>query len=152
MKDNRFYLNNHPLHIKGVVHEPDYPKTLCAPTSESMARTELLCAKEAGFNLIRLRGGSPAPLTLDLADELGILILEEAPIGRLVNSPDLRDRCETVLSEMIVRDRNHASVVAWGILNESSSVDGVMDRGVQPIKGRPLPPGSITGLQPADPG
>ena len=133
VKDNRFYLNSHPLHIKGVVHEPDYPKTLCAPTSESMARTELLCAKEAGFNMIRLRGGSPAPLTLDLADELGILILEEAPIGRLVDSPDLRDRCETVLRETIVRDRNHASVVAWGILNESGSADGVMDRGVQPI-------------------
>ena len=38
VKNNRFYLNNHPIFVKGVLHQPDYPLTLAAPASETMAR------------------------------------------------------------------------------------------------------------------
>ncbi len=123
VKDGRFYLNNRPLYLKAVLHEPDYPTAPSASAFESMVRAELLQAKEAGFNMIRFHGGIPSPLTLDLADELGILVCEGPAAACAGASSDARDRCENEVREMILRDRNHPSVVAWGVPGESDGED-----------------------------
>lgn len=134
VKDNRFHLNNHPIFIKGVLHQPDYPRTLVAPESREQAERELRLAKDAGFNLIRLHIKTPPRITLDLADELGLLVYEEPPIGWIQKSPRMRERCEREVREMILRDRNHASVVIWGMLNESGNADYVVKGGAQVLK------------------
>jgi len=134
VKDNRFFLNNHPLFIKGVLHQPDYPRTLVAPESEELARQELESAKAAGFNLVRLHIKTAPRITLDLADEIGLLLYEEPPIGWIRKSPWMRERCEREVREMILRDRNHPSVVIWGMLNESGNAGYVTDGGAQTIK------------------
>jgi beta-galactosidase len=135
VKDNRFYLNNHPVFLKAVLHQPDFPATLTGPESEAMARKEIELAKEAGFNMLRLHI-KPAPkITLDLADEMGILLYEEPAIGWLKKSAYMEERCETEVREMVLRDRNHPSLVLWGMLNESGNADYVTDGGAQLIKG-----------------
>jgi hypothetical protein len=134
VKEGRFFLNSQPLFLKGVLQQPDYPRTLAAPATEELARRELMLARDAGFNLVRMHLKPPPPLTLDLADELGLLVLEEPPIGRLDDSRWMRERCEREVREMILRDRNHPSVVMWGILNESGNADLRANRGLQSIK------------------
>ncbi len=134
VRDNRFCLNNKQLTIKGVLHQPDYARSLAAPESPQFARNELELAKAAGFNLIRMHI-KPAPtITLDLADELGLLVYEEPAIGWIERSPFLKERCEREVREMILRDRNHPSVVIWGMLNESGNADYVVNSGAQTIK------------------
>ncbi|MGI6461301.1 MAG: glycoside hydrolase family 2 protein [Candidatus Hydrogenedentales bacterium] len=135
VKEGRFFLNSQPLFLKGVLLQPDYPRTLAAPATEELARHELTLARDAGFNLVRMHLKPPPPLTLDIADELGLLVLEEPPIGRLEDSRWMRERCEREIREMILRDRNHPSVVMWGILNESGSAAGKANRSLQSIKG-----------------
>ncbi len=134
VKDNRFFLNNRPIFIKGVLHQPDYPRTLAAPTDEAMARRELELAKKAGFNLVRLHIKTPPRITLDLCDELGLLAYEEPPIGWIEKSQYMRERCEREVREMILRDRNHPSVVIWGMLNETGNAGYVTNGGAQTIK------------------
>ncbi|HEO69747.1 MAG TPA: hypothetical protein ENN80_00670, partial [Candidatus Hydrogenedentes bacterium] len=134
VKDNRFHLNERPIFIKGVLHQPDYPSSLAAPETEAMARRELELAKEAGFNLMRLHIKTAPRITLELADELGILLYEEPPIGWIKKSPHMRERCEREVREMIMRDRNHPSVVIWGMLNESGNAGYVTHGGAQCIK------------------
>ncbi|NIA15415.1 MAG: hypothetical protein GWP08_15215 [Nitrospiraceae bacterium] len=134
VKDNRFYLNNHPIFLKGVLHQPDYPASLVAPETPEMARRELELAKEAGFNLVRLHIKTAPKITLELADEIGLLLYEEPPIGWIKKSKWMKERCEREVREMILRDRNHPSVVIWGMLNESGNAHYVTNGGAQTIK------------------
>lgn len=134
VKENRFCLNNKPIAIKGVLHQPDYPRSFAAPESPDLARKELELAKAAGFNFVRLHIKTAPKITLDLADELGLLIYEEPPIGWIEKSPLMQERCEREVREMILRDRNHPSVVIWGMLNESGNAGSIVDGGAQTIK------------------
>ena len=133
-KENRFYINNRPVFLKGVLHQPDYARSLAAPENADVARRELEAAKDAGFNLVRVHLRPAPPITLELADELGLLVYEEPPIGWIKNSKWMRERCEREVREMILRDRNHPSVVIWGMLNETGSAGCQTDGGAQPIK------------------
>jgi beta-galactosidase len=134
VKDNRFHLNHRPILVRGVLHQPDYARSLVAPESEELARRELELAKAAGFNMIRLHIKTAPRITLDLADEIGILLYEEPPIGWIKDSPWLKERCEREVREMILRDRNHPSVVIWGMLNESGNAGYVVNGGAQLVK------------------
>lgn len=134
VKENRFFLNNHPIFIKGVLHQPDYARSIAAPESKELARKELKLAKKAGFNLLRLHIKTAPQITLELADELGLLLYEEPPIGWIQKSPWMRERCEREVREMILRDRNHPSVVVWGMLNETGNAGYVTQGGAQVLK------------------
>lgn len=134
VKDNRFYLNHHPVFTRGVLYQPDYARSLAAPESETLARKEIEFAKAAGFNMLRVHI-KPAPeILLNLADELGMLIYEEPSIGWIKTSPFMKARCEQSVREMIMRDRNHPSVVIWGMLNETGNAKYVTHGGAQEIK------------------
>jgi beta-galactosidase len=134
VKDRRFHLNLHPLFVKGVLYQPDYARTLAGPENEAMARREIESAKAAGFNMMRLHI-KPAPkIILELADELGMLLYEEPSIGWIRKSPFMSARCEQSVREMILRDRNHPSIVIWGMLNETGNAKYVTHGGAQDIK------------------
>lgn len=134
VKDNRFHLNFRPVFLRGVLYQPDYARSLVAPESDAIARREIEYAKAAGFNMIRVHI-KPAPkIFLELADELGILLYEEPSIGWIKDSEYMRARCEASVREMILRDRNHPSVVIWGMLNESGNAEYVTHGGAQNIK------------------
>ena len=73
-----------------------------------------------GFNMIRFFCSIPRRYQLDLCDEIGLLVYEESAAGWLWNtSPQMPERFNTEVRGMIVRDRNHPSVVMWGLLNET---------------------------------
>ncbi|MFO7974476.1 MAG: glycoside hydrolase family 2 TIM barrel-domain containing protein [Candidatus Hydrogenedentota bacterium] len=134
VKEGRFFLNSQPIFLKGVLQQPDYPRSLAAPENEELARRELTLAREAGFNMVRMHVKTPPRLSLEIADEVGLLVYEEPPIGWIADSPWMRERCEREVREMILRDRNHPSVVMWGILNESGNTDYKVKNGAQSIK------------------
>lgn len=134
IKDNRFHLNNRPVFVKAALHQPDYARSLAAPEAPELARREIELAKAAGFNMLRMHIKTPPRMTLDLADELGMLIYEEPPIGWIKSSAFMQRRCEKEVREMVLRDRNHASVVIWGMLNETGNAGYVTGGGAQTIK------------------
>ena len=84
-----------------------------------MARRDLLDLKVMGFNMIRFIWGGAERYQLDLCDEIGLMVYEESFASwGMQDSPKLAERWERSLSELIRRDRNHPSVVIWGLLNE----------------------------------
>ncbi len=115
----QFYLNGAPIYLRGVILQPNYPVTLVAPPERGMMLRELRLAKEAGFNLIRAHIRPAPPGYLDLTDELGLLVYAEAPMAWIKDSPRLLDHGRRELQALIDRDRNHPSVVFWGIYNEN---------------------------------
>ena len=97
---------------------------LGAAISERALRRQLDTLVEMGVNAIRTSHNPPAPELLDLADEMGLLVMDEAfDIWRAQKRPlDYHllfdDWHEQDLRMMLRRDRNHPSVVMWSIGNE----------------------------------
>ena len=118
VNDGQFYLNGEATFIRGVLMQPNYPAGLLAPLDLGMLETEVRLMKEAGFNMMRVHIRPPVPGFLDLTDRLGMLVYEESSLAWIRESPRLLDHARREITAMIERDRNHPSVVFWGVFNE----------------------------------
>jgi hypothetical protein len=88
-------------------------------SSPDLLRKDMLYAKAAGFNIVRFIGVA-YPYQLDLCDEIGLMVLEESYADWLLeDSPKMKERWDRSTREMILRDRNHACLTAWQLLNET---------------------------------
>lgn len=121
IRENQFFLNGQPLIVKAAIYQPHYPQTLAYPSSDEMLAADIRLAKEAHLNMLRLHIKPQIPRLLELADEQGLLLYEEPPIGWIQKSPQMRERCRREVRELIARDRNHPALVMWGALNEGAS-------------------------------
>ena len=114
-----FRLNGRRLFVRSTHTCNHFPVGLKLPPDPDMARRDLLDLKVMGFNMIRFIWGGAERYQLDLCDEIGLMVYEESFASAQINdSPKLRERWERSISELIQRDRNHPSVVIWGLLNE----------------------------------
>ncbi|MFD2596250.1 glycoside hydrolase family 2 TIM barrel-domain containing protein [Sphingobacterium griseoflavum] len=118
-----FYLNGKPLKILGVCLHHDLG-ALGAAFNKSAAKRQLLTMKEMGVNAIRTAHNPPATEVLDLCDELGILVYNEAydmwqkRKNKFDYHLDFKEHHLTDLAAFVKRDRNHPSVFMWSIGNE----------------------------------
>jgi hypothetical protein len=126
VRDGEFFLNEEPIFIKGILNQPNYPKTMIVPPTHAMIEKEIRLIKEAGFNMARMHIRPAPPGYLDLADEIGLLVYAESSLAWIRESPRLLDHGRRELREMMVRDRNHPSIVIWGILNENRHCNAII--------------------------
>jgi len=115
-----FRLNGKRLFLRCSHTGNHCPVGLQLPPDPDMLRRDLLNVKVMGFNAIRFIAGVATRYQLDLCDEIGLLVYEEH-YGSwcLADSPKMKQRYDRALTGMILRDRNHPSVVIWGLLNET---------------------------------
>ena len=121
-------LNFEPYRIKGVnLHHDNGP--LGAAVFEDSLRRKLTILKDMGANAIRTSHNPPSPELLDLADELGFLVVNElfdkygATASVDVSTETyVRDFAEAEVRNFVRRDRNHPSVVLWSVGNEISDI------------------------------
>ncbi len=121
IKDNDFYLNGKRIYIKATFFEGLYPNGIAYPDSKEMMMQEIQLAKDAGFNMIRPWRRPPVPMWLDLADEMGVLVVGSPALECMtlpVSTPYLPKRVEHEVRQSILRDRNRACVVQWELFNE----------------------------------
>ncbi|MDO6801134.1 glycoside hydrolase family 2 TIM barrel-domain containing protein [Wenyingzhuangia sp. 1_MG-2023] len=118
-----FYLNDKKIRFQGVNMHHDLGPTGAAFHKELFVR-QMLKMKEMGVNAIRFSHNPPAPEALDVCDSLGLLAIDEAfdewQLGKVINgySKHFDKWAKTDLTDMILRDRNHPSVMMWSIGNE----------------------------------
>lgn len=109
--DKGFFLNGRRVRLHGVCAHQDHAGCgIAVPDSVWEYRLERM--KSFGANAYRCSHHAPSPVVLDICDRLGILVLDET--RRMSSAPDDIER----LKELVKRDRNHPSVVLWGIGNE----------------------------------
>ncbi len=88
-------------------------------------REDLLTMKRFGFNAVRTSHYPNDPMLLDLADELGLMVIDEANIEchafahHLPADPQYLAAWVDRVSRMVRRDVNHCSVVLWSLGNEA---------------------------------
>jgi beta-galactosidase len=116
-------INGKPVKLKGgCLHHDNGLLGACAIDRAEERRVELM--KAHGFNAIRTSHNPPSSAFLDACDRLGMLVLDEAfdQWERQKNAQDYHlyfaDWWQRDLSAMVLRDRNHASVIMWSIGNE----------------------------------
>lgn len=121
--EHGFELNGHPLKLAGGnVHAGNGILGAAAFDRAEQRRVELL--KRAGFNAVRTAHNPPSPAFLEACDRLGLLVLEEAFDGWEKGKTKydyhvvMKDWWKRDIDSMVMRDRNHPSVVLWSIGNE----------------------------------
>ncbi len=133
--DRGCVLNEQPIKLKGVCVHHD-AGSVGAAVPEAVWERRLRALKALGVNAIRTSHNPPAPEFLDLCDQLGLVVLDEAfdeftPTknkwvnGRNIGMPSrfgygevFAEWAVTDVEDMVKRDRNHPSVVMWSIGNE----------------------------------
>ncbi len=121
--DAGFFLNGENMKLKGVCLHHDLGP-IGAAINVSAIRRQLTILKEMGCNAIRTSHNPPAPELLDLADEMGFLVIDEAfdewEAEKVENGYHLlwEEWAEKDITAMIHRDRNHPSIIMWSLGNE----------------------------------
>lgn len=111
-----FILNGKVVKIKGVDMHQDHPG-VGAGIPDSLQVWRLQQLKKFGCNAYRASHNPATPELLDACDRLGILVMDE---NRLTG---INDYQIGQLKEMIMRDRNHPSVILWSIGNEEWGIE-----------------------------
>ncbi|KPK60419.1 MAG: hypothetical protein AMS21_09490, partial [Gemmatimonas sp. SG8_38_2] len=129
IRDQAFFVNGRPVKLNAVnshMHHPLTGRTMDVATM----REDLVLMKRFNVNAVRTSHYPPNPEYLDLADELGVYVIDEtgdeahATIW-LSERPEWRAAYVDRGSKMVHRDRNHPSVVIWSAGNEAGSGDNI---------------------------
>ena len=125
---NGFQLNGKPMKLKGGCFHHDHgPLGAKSYDRAEERRVELL--KASGFNAIRCSHNPPAPAFLDACDRLGMLVIDEAfDMWQYQKNPAdynlyFGNWWKKDIESMILRDRNHPSIILWSIGNEIPGMD-----------------------------
>lgn len=118
-----FLLNGKALELKGAcLHHDNGLLGSAAIERAEVRKVELI--KAAGFNAIRCSHNPPSEVFLDACDSLGILVIDEfSDMWEWYKNPQdysrfFREWWKKDLTDMILRDRNHPSIIMWSIGNE----------------------------------
>jgi beta-galactosidase/beta-glucuronidase len=125
-RDGRLLLNNKPYEQRLVLDQGYWPDGLLTPPSEEAIIRDIELAKSLGFNGARKHQKIEDPRYLYWADKLGFLVWDELPSAYEFGSDESLRLVED-MAAMVVRDRNHPSVVAWVALNESWGARHIRD-------------------------
>jgi beta-galactosidase len=126
LKPDGFYLNGSKLFLSGTNRHQEYPYVGYAVPDNAQKRDAQLI-KDAGFNFVRLSHYPQAPAFYEACDELGIIVMDAIPGWQFFGPPPFEQRCKTDLEALILRDRNHPSVIFWeNSLNETEMPEQFM--------------------------
>lgn len=112
-----FFLNGQHVKLKGTDNHQDHAG-VGAAIPDALQEFRIAELKKFGCNAYRTSHNPPTPELLDACDRLGMVVIDE---NRLMGTTDYH---YDHLKRMILRDRNHPSVVVWSVGNEEWRIEG----------------------------
>ena len=129
IRNQVFYLNGVPVKLNGINSHMQHP-TLGHTMNEETIRKDMSILKRFNINCVRTSHYPPVIRYLELADEYGIYIVDET--GDEAHAAEYlsgRKEWEQMYRErarrMVLRDRNHPSILFWSAGNESGEGDNI---------------------------
>ena len=118
-------LNGKKQFIKGINLHEEAAMGGGRITTVEEGRTLLTWAKELGCNLVRLAHYPHNQELVAEAERMGLMVWAEVPVYWNIDfeNQDSYDNAERMITEMVVRDKNRASVVLWSVANETRESD-----------------------------
>lgn len=121
IEGNRVYVNNEPVYLRLVLDQGFYPDGIWTAPSDAALKRDIELAMAAGFNGARLHQKVFEERFHYWADRLGYLTWgESASWGCDVNTIEGARNFLAEWREIVTRDRNHPSIIAWSPLNETA--------------------------------
>lgn len=117
-------VNGERVFVRGV-NRHDFHTLTGRTVSYDDMRADLVLLKRFGFNAVRTAHYPNDPALYDLADELGLYVVDEADIEshdhahEIADDPRYLNAFVDRVSRMVLRDKNHPSVIVWSLGNES---------------------------------
>ena len=144
IRDQAFLVNGRPVKLNGVNSHMQHPDTGRAVDVATM-RKDLTLMKQFNVNAVRTSHYPPDIEYLDLADELGVYVIDETndeahSTEYLSERPEWRAAYVERGRKMVLRDRNHPAIVIWSAGNESGSGHEHLRRDRRGEAARPHPP------------
>jgi len=122
--DGLIYLNNRPFYLRLVLDQGYWPESLLTPPSDEAIQYDIKMTKAFGFNGVRKHQKVEDPRYLYWADKLGLLVW-----GEMANAQEYSEeyvaRFVDEWQQIIWRDYNHPSIIAWVPINESWGVPNI---------------------------
>lgn len=127
-----FSLNGRNMKLQGVCLHQD-AGCLGAGVPDRSYERRLTILKEFGINAVRCSHNPPSPEFLNYCDSIGLLVIDEAfDKWKSGYYEQFFEECwQQDISDMVVRDRNHPSVILWSIGNELSEAKRKDNVGVE---------------------
>lgn len=121
----QFMLNGIPIHLRG----DSWHFQGGLQQTETYIRNWYRMCQSVGINSIRLHAEPYPEDYVRIADEEGMLIIDETAIygsgkSMLADHPEYLDNCRLHVQRLVRRDKNHPSVIIWSLQNEMRWVDG----------------------------
>jgi len=117
-------LNGEPIYLKGFGRHEDFPVSGRGLNIPVIIK-DCGLMRWIGANSFRTSHYPYSEQMMALADRLGFLVIDETPaVGLFFNADGLQRRlelCQQYIREMILRDKNHPSVIIWSVANEPHS-------------------------------
>lgn len=134
VRDGKIYLNGKPVYLKGFGRHEDYPVTGKYVPGAVLVR-DFYLMKKIGANSFRTSHYPYSDEHLDLADEIGFMVILEPPlcfsgldriaskdeIVKMVTSEDYLAKVRKVVEEMVKQHKNRPSVIMYSVMNEPPS-------------------------------
>lgn len=119
-----FFLNGRRLFLRGLNRHQAWPYAGYAMGPGAQRRDAEILKRELGVNIVRTSHYPQSRHFLDACDELGLLVFTELPGWQHIGDAAWKDRALADLGDLVRRDRNHPSIVLWGVrINESPDDD-----------------------------
>lgn len=117
-----FFLNGKRLQIFGLNRHELFPYVGFAMPKRVMHQDAEILRHELNCNMVRCSHYPQSEAFYNACDELGLMVWEEVPGWGYVGDEAWKERLVGDLTEMVTRDRNHPSIVIWGVrANESNN-------------------------------
>jgi beta-glucuronidase len=121
---DQLLLNGQPIYLRGFGRHEDFPVTGRGLVPAVIVK-DFALMKWMGANSFRTTHYPYSEEMMNLADRLGFLVIDETPaVGLFFAEAGLERRlalCQQYTQELIVRDKNHPSVIMWSLANEPHS-------------------------------
>lgn len=121
---DQLLLNGKPVYLQGFGRHEDFPVSGRGLNPPVIIKDYALM-RWIGANSFRTSHYPYSEQMMALADRLGFLVIDETPAVGLFFNTDGYDRrlalCKQFTRELILRDKNHPSVIAWSLANEPHS-------------------------------
>ncbi len=128
-QDGGFYLNGRRLQLFGLNRHQTYPYIGAAAPARLQRWDAEILKYDLACNIVRTSHYPQSPHFLNRCDEIGLLVFEEITGWQHIGDQKWQELVLDELSAMIERDRNHPSIILWGVrVNESPDHDDLYTR------------------------
>ncbi len=124
VKERMLLVNGRKVYIRGA-NRHDHHDTLGKVVDRETMLKDIRVLKQHNFNAVRCSHYPNDPLWLDLCDEHGLYLIDETDLethhhyAQIAHDPSYAQAFLDRASRMVLRDRNHPSIIIWSLGNES---------------------------------